>query len=51
MEYWLEILAGFLFTHELVVSEIERVNAANEYDFWYKPKIGYLPYRRLNMMY
>ena len=33
MEYWLEILAGFLFTHELVVSEIERVNAANEYDF------------------
>ena len=51
MEYWLQILAVFLFTHELVVFEIERVNAANEYDFWYKPKIVYLPYRRLYVMY
>ena len=30
MEHCIEILAVFLFTDELVVSEIERVNAANE---------------------
>ena len=26
-----------VFTHELVVSEVERVSAANKWDFWYKP--------------
>ena len=33
-----------VFTHEIVVSKVEGVNAANEWDFWYKATIVYIPY-------
>ena len=41
IEYFIE---SMVFTHEIVVSEVKGVNAANEWDVWYKATIVYIPY-------